>query len=210
MENGGYTRREFWTDAGWEQKESEGWQEPRYWGDERFNGARQPVVGVSWYEALAYAQWAGKTLPTEAQWEKAARGTDGRIYPWGNEWDAAKCNSNEGGLGRTSEVGQYPEDVSPYGVGDVAGNVFNWCLTKWRWDYGGGPEAADDDTKDDDWRVVRGGSYYTNSRWSRCASRYRNLLNHRNDLGFRCASPISLSAIALISDPSECDTMSYT
>jgi len=87
-----------------------------------------PMVNVSWDDAAAYAKWAGVGLPTEAQWEKAARGTDGREYPWGNEWDGSKCASLLGaGLASTKPVGSYPKGVSPYGLHDMAGNVREWC-----------------------------------------------------------------------------------
>ncbi len=91
-----------------------------------------PVVEVSWNNAVAYCNWlseaTGKVyrLPSEAEWEKAARGTDGHIYPWGNEWDARLCNSDEGDKGGTTPVGAYPDGASPYGVLDMAGNVFEW------------------------------------------------------------------------------------
>ncbi len=90
-------------------------------------------MGVSWNEAAAYANWLSKKtgedyrLPTEAQWEKAARGTKGWIYPWGNEFDKNLCNSDECGLDRTSPVGIFPGGESPYGSMDMAGNVWEWC-----------------------------------------------------------------------------------
>jgi len=93
-----------------------GWQE------------NHPIVSVSWDDAAAFAAWAGLSLPTEEEWEKAARGTDGREYPWGNQWDAAKCCNSVGqSAKRTTPVGQYPAGASPYGVQDMAGNVWEWC-----------------------------------------------------------------------------------
>ena len=101
--------------------------------------ADHPVVNVSWRDAMAYCQWLNDTLrgelkdltlrlPTEAEWEKAARGTQGNEWPWGNEFDQNKCNSGEGGKGGTTPVGAYsPQGDSPYGAADMAGNVWEWC-----------------------------------------------------------------------------------
>jgi sulfatase-modifying factor enzyme 1 len=98
-----------------------GYQAQGNWQSTFTPGKEQhPVVHVTWDDACAYGQWCGKQLPTEAQWEKAARGTDGREYPRGNQWDRNKCNASGRG---TTPVGAYPEDVSPYGGYDMAGNV---------------------------------------------------------------------------------------
>jgi len=86
-----------------------------------------PIVKVTWYDALAYATWAKVALPTEAQWEKAARGTDGRIYPWGDVWDETKCCNFNNPVRGTKMVGSFPSGVSPYGCMDMAGNVWEWC-----------------------------------------------------------------------------------
>jgi len=95
--------------------------------------ADHPVIGISLFDAMDYAAWLSKVtgstwrLPTEAEWEKAARGTDGRIYPWGDLWDKARANSEDGGPGMTTAVGSYPQGASPYGVKDMVGNVEEWC-----------------------------------------------------------------------------------
>lgn len=109
-----------------------GHRAPKYWSRQLLNGPRQPVVGVGWADAEAYAQWAGERLPTEEEWEKAARGTDGRPWPWGNTPDNAAYNGRAQGRGAPVDVGSFPAGDSPYGVSDMAGNV--WEMTSGNYD----------------------------------------------------------------------------
>jgi formylglycine-generating enzyme required for sulfatase activity len=192
IQDGGYQSRDYWTEAGWKQKESDGWSQPRYWEDKKWNDPSQPVVGVSWYEALAYCRWlsakSGREyrLPSEAQWEKAARGTDGRRYPWGDDWDPDRCNNKENGPGRTTPVGQYPEGDSPYGVGEMVGQVWEWCSSK----YVSYPYASEDwreELKGGNVCVLRGGSWYQKWDLCRCACRDKRYPGNRYvGRGFRC------------------------
>jgi formylglycine-generating enzyme required for sulfatase activity len=188
----GYEQRRWWTDAGWAQREKDRWTQPRYWTDSTWNGDEQPVVGVSWYEAVAYCKWLSEvteeaiTLPTEQQWQRAAQGDDGCGYPWGPQWDASRCNNAVGGkgAGKTTPVRQYEgkdKGDSPFGVVDMAGNVWEWCLTAY--------ETGSTSLDGTDVRVLRGGSWYGNhSDYFRCDFRGRNYpVNRNNNGGFRLA-----------------------
>ncbi|MFZ4664485.1 MAG: SUMF1/EgtB/PvdO family nonheme iron enzyme [Caldilineaceae bacterium] len=197
VEAGGYDEPKWWTAAGWQWREEKKRTEPGYWQDPKWNGAEQPVVGVSWYEAVAYTRWlANETgltirLPTEAEWERAARGDDGRIYPWGNEWVNGRANisgTEDGYYDYTAPVGSYPDGASPYGALDMAGNVWEWTATQWRDNYENYAKLVDNSTDGDGSarRVVRGGSWDFYQFSARAASRYRHFPVNRNYfLGFR-------------------------
>ncbi|MCB9154453.1 MAG: SUMF1/EgtB/PvdO family nonheme iron enzyme [Caldilineae bacterium] len=165
--------------------------------------ADHPVVNVSLQDALAYVQWlaerTGKPyrLPSEAEWEKAARGDDGRLWPWGNDWDAALANCKPAGPGRTSARGQYsPGGDSPCGAADMAGNVWEWCSSLWGkradkpdFGYPYRPDDGRDNLTGSGLRILRGGAFYgDNPAIVRCACRYRLLpVNWNDGLGFRVA-----------------------
>jgi formylglycine-generating enzyme required for sulfatase activity len=155
------------------------------WGAEEDYAASN----ILWPEAQAYCDWVGGRLPTEAEWEKAARGTDGRLYAWGDRWDADRCYSGVGGPHRPWSVGSYTSCLSPYGVLEMPGGVWEWCAD---W-YGEGyyTEGATNDPSGPpagSMRVLRGGSWLSQGLWLRPAYRFRNDPSSRNvHHGFRCA-----------------------
>ncbi|MCY4623757.1 MAG: SUMF1/EgtB/PvdO family nonheme iron enzyme [Chloroflexi bacterium] len=136
-----------------------------------------PVAGVSYEEVEAFCNWLSAvsayevSLPTEAQWEKAARGTDGREYPWGYEFDAARCNTREGGCGGVTPVDRFPAGASPYGVLDMAGNVEEWTSDLYQ-PYPGGNAVTDDLGGPGKYRVTRGGHWEGGGDLARCARRH--------------------------------------
>lgn len=167
---------------------------PEHWTNGQIPPGKEnhPVVNVTWQDAMAYCRWLSKAtgknyaLPSEAEWEKGARGVDGRIYPWGDEFDPRRCNSKEGGAGDTTEVGAYPNGASPYGLLDMAGNVWEWTRSIYK-SYKYDPDDGRENLDSGEWRVVRGGSFAYAARSVRCA--FRGWLRpgawHRI-LGFRC------------------------
>jgi formylglycine-generating enzyme required for sulfatase activity len=165
IDAGGYSEESWWQDLKRPEPEKSTWDQPN-----------RPRTNVDWYEALAFTRWLAAQLnqpirlPTEQEWEKAARGADGREYPWGETYIGGYANVDENEekgeyLKQTTAVGLYPKNESPYGVRDLAGNVWEWCLNKY-----GHPEQIEADTSGD-FRVLRGGSWLNYPEYARAPYR---------------------------------------
>ena len=209
VEAKGYETERFWTKAGWKWKSDRSGPEAY---EAVYQTANHPRVGVSWYEAIAFCRWLSEqldlnvTLPSEAEWERGARHTDGRVYPWGNSSDDVpqRCNMVETGLGHTSPVGMFPNGHAVCGAADLAGNVWEWTRSLWgktfhlEFRY---PYRTDDGREDLDpaWhitRVLRGGAYNFVAYKVRCAYRGRDAPDFRDwNIGFRVVASPFVSGI---------------
>ena len=173
IEDNGYQNDDYWTDKGIEWRQKNNVTLPLFWDDGKLNQPEHPVVGVSYFEAKAFATWANKSLPTEEQWERAARHTDGRKYPWENIEDYTRSNNKESGFGKTTRVTLYPDGRSKAGCYDMAGNVWEWTKS--------------DFDQHHKLLTMRGGSYRYSLFKARCANRGKNSpISRDNDVGFRC------------------------
>jgi len=162
-----------------------GQKAPSHWsnGLHPSGQGKLPVVNVSWDDARGYAIWLQKRLPTEAEWEFAARGTDGRIFPWGNEWNDSFANTARGREGKLLPVGSFPNGASPYGLLDMSGNVWEWTADNMVYESKGAGRAEG--------KVIRGGAYDVTRE--RATTTYRGAVQPERGYektGFRCVQDI--------------------
>ena len=185
VEQEGYADKRWWTEGGFGQV-----SKPDDW-EQQLQFPSRPVTGVNWFEAAAFCAWAGYRLPTEAEWERAARGKKGRTFPWGDEpAEASRLNFN-GNVGHVTPVGIYPQGNTPEGICDMAGNVWEWCSDWFAEDYyRRSPKKNPKGPDKGDGRVLRGGAWINEARYCRAAVRRRYLPVYRYDIvGFRlCVS----------------------
>ncbi len=181
---------------------------PAYWDDPRLNKPEHPVVGVNWYDAVAYCGWAAKRLPTEAEWERAAQGPTGSHLPWGHDIDSAKANYGQM-VGKTTPVDSYPDGVSAHGVYNMAGNVFEWVSDWYDPNYfqmspalnPQGPSAGYNFAQQGSVKVLKGGSWLAPKTSLHTSHRFWNQPENNSygvGLGFRCAKSAGGSTQAVV------------
>lgn len=190
-----------WRGAEWERVDGANWRHPTGLGSSVVQRDAYPVTVVSWNDASAYCRSVGARLPTEAEWENGARGSDARRWPWGDFWEAGRANSAASGLGWLASVADFPEGASPYDLFNMAGNVWEWVADWYDEDYYARSPNADPrndvpgqcpgGSASDQCRVMRGGSWRNNAAKIRAANRtYALPTEGRNDFGFRCAMDV--------------------
>ncbi len=179
--------------------EATGHAKPPFWDDENFNKPDFPVVGVTWHDAMAYAKWKGGRLPTEAEWEKAARGNDGRLWPWGDKWEQGthlyfvNVYGEEDNYPFTAPVNYYQSGVSPFGLFNTAGNVWEWCLDWYAAEYyRESPEITPEGPEGPGtMKVLRGGSWINDIDGVQVVHRARNTPDAKKEIyGFRIVRPV--------------------
>lgn len=202
VDAGGYKNKDLWKELlsivdlntelmGWQRielfRDSTGLPGPRLWNDGTYTEeiANHPVEGISWFEATAYCRWKKCRLPSEMEWEYAARGTDNRMFPWGKGIDVAE-RLHEKESGRSLPIGSFPEDHSPFGGFDMAANVSEWIANTW-YPYPDSP-LGKLERVEEEYGIVRGGNYISQPYQMRTTYRERkSRLDDRSPVGFRCA-----------------------
>ena len=179
--------------------EATGYKKPVFWDDEILSLPHHPVVGVDWYDAMSYAKWKGHRLPTEAEWEKSARGNDDRLWPWGGKFDKGfffyyvNIFGEDDNYKKTAPVKHYETGSSPFGLLNMSGNVWEWCLDWYdEFFYHTSPEIDPKGPLDKrTYKVLRGGSYLNSIDGVQVVRRSRNLPNIKNKIyGFRTVLPL--------------------
>lgn len=199
VRSGGYRKKMFWSDKGWKWVGKKKIKTPECMKDDRFNNPDYPIVCINWYEASAYTKWAGKRLPSEAEWERAAHGDENRLFPWGNDFssqDGYRANYHPGdvtqdkdGYQFTAPVTAFPRGISPFGVFQMAGNVWEWCQDWYGEHYyaksspknPSGPRTGSE-------KIVRGGAWLNSIISIRTV--YRSYVDPKlrySHIGLRCA-----------------------